>query len=138
MERSLKDYAGSWVLLYFYPKDDTPGCTKEACGLKSYTNQYKRRGITILGISADPVEKHKEFSKKYGLPFRLLSDETKQTIEAYGAWQEKSMYGKMYMGIVRMSYLIDPKGTIVKIYPDVDPERHAGEVLKDTEKLQQA
>jgi thioredoxin-dependent peroxiredoxin len=132
---SLKDERGKWVLIYFYPKDDTPGCTAEACGLRDAMADYRRAGCTVFGVSADSQAKHKKFADKYGLPFTLLSDETKETIQAYGAWQEKKFVGRTYMGIVRMSYLIDPDGNIVKIYPKVSPEEHAAEVLADIEGL---
>ena len=134
--RSLKEYAGRWVLLYFYPKDDTPGCTAEACGFRDLQDKLKERGVSVLGVSADPVEKHKTFAEKFALPFPLLSDPEKKMIEKYGAWGEKTFLGKTYMGIFRMSYLIDPKGKIAKVYEKVKAEEHAEEVLHDVDALQ--
>lgn len=127
----LSNYRGKWILLYFYPKDDTPGCTKEACSIRDNWSQFKKEGIKVFGVSKDSVKSHKKFEEKYNLPFTLLSDEDTEILQAYGAWQEKSMYGKKYLGIVRMSYLIDPKGHIAKIYSKVKPEEHAEEVLVD-------
>lgn len=124
-----------WLLLYFYPKDDTPGCTKEACGLRDWFGKYEKAGCRVVGISADSSASHEKFAKRYKLPFMLLSDEEKVAIQAYGVWQQKSFMGKKYMGIVRMSYLIDPKGNIAKVYPEVSPEEHAQEVLKDLAEL---
>lgn len=132
---SLSDFKGQWVLLYFYPKDDTPGCTKEACSIRDDYSAFGSLEAVVLGVSADSVESHKKFAEKFQLPFRLLSDPDKKMIEAYGAWGEKSMYGKKYFGITRMSYLIDPQGTIAKVYPKVKPELHALEVLKDLREL---
>lgn len=127
----LPDYLGQYVLLYFYPKDDTAGCTKEACMIRDDFPNFKKLKCKVLGISIDSVDSHKDFAKKYSLPFILLSDEKKKVVEKYGVWQEKSMYGRKYMGTVRNSYLIDPKGKIVKIYEKVNPATHAEEVLKD-------
>lgn len=128
---ALKDFKGKWVLLYFYPKDDTPGCTTEACSLSEGLPDFKKLSCVILGVSADSVESHKKFSDKYKLKFDLLSDESKKVIEKYGVWVEKSMYGKKYMGIERASFLIDPKGKIAKAYPKVSPAKHTAEVMKD-------
>ncbi len=127
----LKDYAGQWVLVYFYPKDDTPGCTKEACALRDNFPKFKKLKAVVLGISADSVKKHEKFAAKYELPFTLLADENKEVVEKYGVWAEKSMYGRKYMGILRTSFLIDPAGKIAKIYEGVKPELHAEEVLED-------
>lgn len=129
--RSLKDYAGKWVILYFYPKDDTPGCTKEACGFRDGFAKYKRAGIEVIGVSVDSVKKHAKFVEKYSLPFTLLSDEDKKIVEAYGVWGEKKFMGRTYMGTNRVSYLINPEGKIVKVYDKVKPEEHADEVLAD-------
>jgi thioredoxin-dependent peroxiredoxin len=134
-EHTLSDYLGKWVLLYFYPKDDTPGCTKEACGIRDNFAEYKKAGITVLGVSKDSVKSHKKFEKKYELPFTLLSDENKDVLKKYGVWQKKKMMGKEYMGTVRISFLINPEGKITKIYPKVKPEIHAKEVLADTKNL---
>jgi len=134
--RSLEDFAGKWLLLYFYPKDDTPGCTKEACGLRDAFAEYRKRGVEVVGVSCDSVKSHGKFAQKYELPFTLLADEDKAIVEAYGAWGEKSMYGKTYMGTFRMSYLIDPTGKIAKVYSKVKPELHAEEALNDLASLQ--
>lgn len=131
----LSGYKGKWVLLYFYPKDDTPGCTKEACVLRDSLPDFKKLKAVVLGISKDSVESHKKFAKKYGLPFTLLSDEDKQVIKKYGVWGKKSMMGKSYMGVRRTSFLISPVGKIVKVYKDVKPDKHAAEVLEDLQLL---
>jgi thioredoxin-dependent peroxiredoxin len=130
-----EEFRGSWVLLYFYPKDDTPGCTKEACGLRDAFGELKARGVTIVGVSVDGVKSHRKFADKYILPFTLLADEEKKIVHDYGAWQEKSMYGKTYMGTARVSFLIDPEGIVRKAYPKVKPEEHAREILNDIEGL---
>ena len=128
---ALKDYAGSWVLLYFYPKDDTPGCTIEACALRDHFPKFKKLKAAVLGVSVDPVKKHAKFVEKYELPFTLLADEKKEVVEAYGVWGKKKFMGREYMGTKRWSFLIDPEGKIAKIYEDVKPANHAEEVLKD-------
>jgi peroxiredoxin Q/BCP len=135
-KHSLKDYLGKWVLIYFYPKDDTTGCTIEA---KSVRDEYPRFGklkAAVLGISIDPVKSHDKFAKKYKLPFTLLADEEKKVVAKYGVWGEKSMYGRTYMGTLRTSFLIDPKGKIVKVYEKVKPAEHVAEVLADLKALQ--
>jgi len=119
--QSLADYAGQWVLLYFYPKDDTPGCTKEACAIRDSFPKFGKLKAKVLGVSADSVAKHKKFVDKYQLPFTLLSDESKDMIKAYGAWGEKKFMGRTYDGIFRTSYLIKPDGTIAKVYEKVKP-----------------
>lgn len=134
-EQSLSGSQGKWRLVYFYPKDDTPGCTKEACAITEIYDDYEALGVTVFGISKDSPQSHKKFAEKYSLPFRLLSDESTDTIQAYGAWKEKSMFGKKYMGIDRISYLIDPDGKVAKVYPKVSPADHAVEVLKDVKGL---
>lgn len=134
-EQSLKDYQGQWVLLYFYPKDDTPGCTKEACGIRDVWGDFKKAGIQVFGVSADSVAKHKKFAEKYSLPFTLLSDEEKGMLKAYKVWGKKKFMGREYMGIHRVSYLIDPDGKIAKVYPKVKPAAHAEEVLQDHKEL---
>jgi peroxiredoxin Q/BCP len=131
----LRDYADQWVLLYFYPKDDTPGCTVEACSIRDNWGAFKKAGVMVLGLSVDPVKKHKKFAEKYDLPFTLLSDEGKQTVKDYGVWGEKKFMGRTYLGIKRWSFLIDPKGKIAKIYEDVKPSEHAAEVLTDLKEL---
>jgi peroxiredoxin Q/BCP len=133
---TLSDYLHKWVLIYFYPKDDTPGCTKEACAIAEVYNDFEKLGVTVFGISKDSPKSHKKFAEKYQLPFTLLSDNTVTVAEAYESWQEKSMYGKTFMGMLRISYLVDPNGRITKVYPKVDPATHALEILKDIVELQ--
>ncbi len=128
---SLKDYAGQWVLIYFYPKDDTPGCTKEACALRDEFPTFGKLKAKIFGVSADTVASHKKFATKYKLPFTLLADPEKTMIESYGVWQKKKFMGREYMGIARSSFLINPEGKIEKIYEKVNPLTHADEVLAD-------
>lgn len=135
---SLSDYEGEWLLLYFYPKDDTPGCTKEACMLRDDFPQFQSLDAKVLGVSADSIESHRAFKSKYNLPFRLLSDPEKTTINAYGAWGRKKFMGKEYEGILRKSYLIDPEGKIAKVYESVKPLEHAAEVVRDLEELRRA
>ena len=132
----LSDYRGQWVLLYFYPKDDTTGCTKEACAIRDEMPNFKKLKLEVFGISADSVKSHKKFAMKYGLPFTLLSDEDKKVLNKYGVWAEKSMYGRKYMGTLRTSFLIDQKGKIAKVYERVKPEIHAKEVKNDVIILQ--
>lgn len=134
-KHSLKQYQGSWVLLYFYPKDSTPGCTIEAVGIKNAFAAYKRRGIVVLGVSADSEKSHLKFKEKHALPFTLLADTEKLVVQKYGVWQEKKLAGRTYMGIVRMSFLIDPEGVIRKVYEKVTPQSHAEEVLADVTKF---
>ncbi len=134
-KHSLSDYLGKWVLLYFYPKDDTPGCIKEACGIRDAFGDYKKAGITVFGVSGDSVESHKKFENKYSLPFTLLSDEKSKVLKLYGVWQEKNSFGKKRKGIVRTSFLINPKGKIAKVYKNVKPESHAQQVLDDLKNL---
>lgn len=128
---TLSQYKGKWVLVYFYPKDDTPGCTKEACAFRDTTTEYKKENIIVLGISMDSVESHKRFSEKYRLTFPLLSDPTTETIRAYGAWGEKKFMGKTFEGIKRVSFLINPNQTIAKEYVNVNVLIHAQEILRD-------
>jgi thioredoxin-dependent peroxiredoxin len=126
---SSSDFAGKKVVVYFYPKDDTPGCTKEACGFRDNYDDILQKGAVVIGISADDQKSHGKFKSKYDLPFYLLSDPEKEVIEAFGAWGEKSMYGKTYMGIMRSTFVIDEDGTIIKAWPKVKPADHAQEVL---------
>ncbi len=128
---SLKEYSGNWVLLYFYPKDDTPGCTKEACSIRDDFHNFKKLKCKVLAVSADTVKSHKRFEEKYDLPFPILADVEREVLAKYEALGEKSMYGKKFIGILRKSYLIDPTGKIRKIYSKVNPETHAEEVLVD-------
>ncbi len=132
----LSDYHGKWVIIYFYPKDDTPGCTTEACNFRDSFHELQAKGVVILGISKDSVKSHKKFAEKNNLNFPLLSDETKEVINAYHAWGEKKFMGKTYEGIRRTTYLINPKGEIVKTYENINPTIHAKEILKDLEELQ--
>lgn len=126
-----KQYAGTSVLMYFYPKDDTPGCTKEACAIAEVYKDFKKLGVTVLGVSKDSPKSHKKFALKYNLPFTLLSDESTEMIQAYGAWAEKKMMGKTFMGTLRVSYLIGADGKVAKVYPEVDPASHALQLLTD-------
>ena len=126
---SLEDLKGKKVILYFYPKDDTPGCTKEACGFRDALPAFSAAGAEVIGVSKDSAAKHDKFKAKYDLPFTLVSDEDGEICEAYGTWVEKSMYGRTYMGIQRASFLIDGSGTIVEVWPKVKVAGHAEEVL---------
>lgn len=126
---SLKDFKGKHVVLYFYPKDDTPGCTKEACGFRDAWKQFEKKGAVVLGVSPDSVKKHDKFVEKFDLPFTLLADVDKKIVEAYGVWGQKKFMGREYMGVFRVTFLIDPDGKIKKIWPKVKPEEHAAEVL---------
>ena len=132
---SLSDLKGKPVVLYFYPKDDTSGCTKEACNFRDEFPKFGKMKAEIIGISADSVESHKKFAQKYKLPFNLLSDEKKDVIEKYGVWQEKSMYGRKYMGIVRTTFIIDSSGKISKIFPKVKVDQHNEEVMEALKEL---
>ena len=132
---SLKDLKGKFVLLYFYPKDDTPGCTKEACTIRDNYSAFKKMDLVVLGVSADSPKSHAKFADKYKLPFPLLADEKKEVIEAYGVWAKKKFMGREYMGILRNSFLIGPDGKIAKIYEGVKPAEHAEEVLTDTKAM---
>jgi len=126
---SLKDLRGKKVVLYFYPKDDTPGCTKEACSFRDAYSKFKKRGITILGVSPDSEKSHQKFTTKYELPFTLLADTDHSIADAYGVYGEKKFMGRTYMGIHRTTFLIDEKGKIKKVFEKVKPEDHADEVL---------
>ncbi|MEJ2103146.1 MAG: thioredoxin-dependent thiol peroxidase [Ignavibacteriaceae bacterium] len=132
---SLSDLKGKPVVLYFYPKDDTSGCTKEACNFRDEFPKFGKMKAEIVGVSADSVESHKKFAEKYKLPFNLLSDEKKEVLEKYGVWQEKSMYGKKYMGIVRTTFIIDSAGKIQKIFPKVKVDTHNKEVMEALKEL---
>ncbi|OGG29305.1 thiol peroxidase [Candidatus Gottesmanbacteria bacterium RIFCSPLOWO2_01_FULL_46_9] len=134
-DRSLSDYMGKWVVLYFYPKDDTPGCTKEACSLRDAQGELQALGVQVLGVSKDSVSSHKQFHDKYQLNFPLLSDESKEVIIAYGAWGKKKFLGKEYDGTIRKTYLIDDQGEIRKVYESVNPFDHAAEILRDLKTL---
>jgi peroxiredoxin Q/BCP len=135
-ERSLDEFLGSWLIIYFYPKDDTPGCTKEACTIAEVYDEFQRTNAIVLGVSKDSPASHQRFKQKHQLPFTLLADESTDMTQAYGAWQEKSMYGRKYMGTARVTYIIDPDGKVAKVYPKVTPASHAGELLRDLKVLQ--
>ena len=126
----LKDFRGQKVVLYFYPKDDTPGCTKEACSFRDAFAQFKRRNIRILGVSVDSEASHSKFTAKYKLPFTLIADPDHAIADAYGVYGEKKFMGRTYMGVKRITYLIDEKGKIKKVFEKVKPEDHASEVLE--------
>ena len=126
---ALRDFKGKKVVLYFYPKDDTPGCTKEACSVRDGWSKFRRKGVAVLGVSVDDEKSHRKFSDKFSLPFPLLADTDKEIVKAYGVWGEKSMYGRKYMGTHRVTYLVDEKGKIAAVWPKVKPDAHAEEVL---------
>ena len=126
----LSDYAGKKVILYFYPKDNTPGCTKQACGFSERYPQFTEKGAVILGVSKDSVASHKRFEEKYGLAFTLLADPERKVIEAYDVWKEKKLYGKTYMGITRSTYVIDEEGTIIKTFEKANPATNAQDILE--------
>lgn len=126
---SLADFKGQNVILYFYPRDDTPGCTKEACAFRDDFAAFKKKGAVVLGVSPDSVKSHDKFVTKFQLPFTLLADEDKSIVQAYGVWGEKVFMGRKYLGTHRVTFLIGPNGIIKKIWPKVKPEEHAAEVL---------
>jgi peroxiredoxin Q/BCP len=127
---SLKDLKGKKVVLYFYPKDNTTGCTAEACDFRDSYSRIKRKGVVLLGVSPDPEKSHQKFIEKYDLPFPLIADTEKTIANAYGVWQEKSMYGRKYMGIVRSTFIIDENGKIMAVFPKVKVAGHVDEVLE--------
>ncbi|MEW6610710.1 MAG: thioredoxin-dependent thiol peroxidase [Patescibacteria group bacterium] len=133
---SFMDYRGKWVLLYFYSKDDMPGYTTEACGMRDLFPDFSRLNVIVLGVSVDSVESHRKFTDKYHLSFPLLSDEKKEVVKQYWVWGEKNVMGKKVIGTIRTSFIINPDGIIIKIYTHVKPEQHAQEVLMDLESLQ--
>ena len=126
---SLKDFLGKKVVLYFYPRDNTPGCTRQACAFAAAYEGFKAKDVVVIGISKDSVASHLKFAQKYDLPFILLSDPELQAIEAYGVWQEKKLYGKVSMGVVRTTFIIDEQGNIEKVMPKVKPDTNATEIL---------
>ena len=126
---SLADLKGRNVILYFYPRDDTPGCTKEACAFRDHFGEFTKKGAVVLGVSTDSVSSHQKFIEKFKLPFTLLADDEKKIVQAYGAWGEKTFMGRKYQGTHRVTFLIGPDGRIKKIWPKVKPEEHAAEVL---------
>ena len=127
---SLSDFLGKKVVLYFYPKDNTPGCTRQACAFAVAYSEFEKKNAVVIGISKDSVSSHEKFAGKYNLPFILLSDPKLQAIQAYGVWQEKKLYRKTSMGVVRTTFIIDEQGKIIKVMPKVKPDTHAAEVLK--------
>lgn len=128
-EVSLSQFAGKRVVLYFYPRDNTPGCTRQACGFAQNYGGFAQRDVVVIGVSKDSVASHLKFAQKYELPFVLLSDPDLEAIQAYGVWQEKKLYGKVSMGVVRTTYVIDPQGVIEKVMPKVKPDTNAAEIL---------
>ncbi len=131
----LQELKGHPIVLYFYPKDDTPGCTKEACSFRDANHQMQKRGVIVLGVSTDDVRSHQKFADKYGLPFPLLSDTDTAVSNRYGVYGEKNMYGKKHMGVNRATFLIDKDGIVRKVWPKVKPEGHADEVLEAVDTL---
>ena len=134
--RRLSDYAGQWVVLYFYPKDDTPGCTIEACEFRDANDTITERGADVWGISPQGAASKRAFSEKFGLPFTLLADEDHAVADAYGTWVEKQNYGKTYWGTARATFLIDPDGRVARVWPKVKAEGHAAQVLTALDELQ--
>lgn len=130
-EISLRDFKGKDVILYFYPKDDTPGCTKEACAFRDSIGDLQKEGAVVLGVSTDSVESHEKFREKYNLNFPLLSDETSDVVKMYGMWKEKNLYGRRTWGVVRGTYWIGRDGRVRKVYKKVDPVMHAAQILED-------
>ncbi len=134
-EHRLSDYSGQYVLIYFYPKDDTPGCTTEACSLRDNWEAFKKHNAVVLGISIDSVKSHEKFAAKFDLPFTILSDADKKVVELYGVWGLKKFMGRSYEGTVRSSFLVAPDGKLAAIYAKVKPAEHADQVLADIKKL---
>jgi peroxiredoxin Q/BCP len=128
-EISMSDFLGKKVVLYFYPKDNTPGCTRQACAFAGAYGEFQKRGVEVIGISKDSVASHVKFAEKYSLPFILLSDPDREAIEAYGVWQEKKLYGKLSFGIIRTTFIIDEQGIIEAVMPKVKPDTNAAEIL---------
>jgi len=126
---SLSDFLGKKVVVYFYPKDNTPGCTRQACAFAAAYNGFKEKDVVVIGISKDSVASHVKFAEKYNLPFILLSDPEKKAIEAFGVWQERKLYGKLGFGVTRATFIIDEQGTIIKVMPKVKPDTNAQEIL---------
>ena len=128
---TLSDFRGTKVVLYFYPKDNTPGCTRQACAFAGLYREFEKKGVKVVGVSKDSVSSHVKFAEKYGLPFTLLSDPELEAIRAYGVWQEKKLYGKVSMGVVRTTFIIDENGIIEKVMPKVKPDTNASEILTE-------
>jgi peroxiredoxin Q/BCP len=131
----LSDFKGETVVLYFYPRADTPGCTTQACGIRDRSDEYAEAGVKVIGVSPDKPEAIKKFDDKYGLGFTLLGDVDHKVAEKYGAWGEKSMYGKKYMGMLRSTFIVDPKGKVARVFPKVQPKKHDALVLKALDEL---
>jgi len=132
--RKLSDFLGQYVILYFYPKDDTPGCSKEACNFRDDYSAYQQAGVVILGVSPDSVKSHAKFKQKFSLPFPLLADEGHKVCDLYGVWGPKKFMGKSYEGALRTTFLIDPHGQIARVYENVRPAEHSAEILKELQK----
>ena len=132
---TLSDYRGQWVLIYFYPRDNTPGCTAEACAIRDQFPDFESLNIKVFGISTDSAKKHAKFAQKYALLFTLLADEEKEVVKCYGVWKPKKFMGREFLGTLRHSFLIDPEGRIAKVYDKVKPAQHAAEVLADRQAL---
>ena len=128
---SLSDYLGKKIVLYFYPKDNTPGCTRQACAFAGLYGEFEKKGVQVIGVSKDSIASHVKFAEKYDLPFILLSDTELEVIKAYGVWQEKKLYGKVSMGVVRTTFVIDENGMIEKVMPKVKPDTNAAEILAE-------
>jgi thioredoxin-dependent peroxiredoxin len=135
-KHKLSDYKEAWLLIYFYPKDNTPGCTTESCSLRDSFPNLRKLDLEVIGVSPDSIESHRKFADRFDLPFTLLSDTEKTMLNDYEVWAEKSMYGKTYWGVLRTSFLIAPGGKIAKIYEKVKPADHADEIAKDLKRLQ--
>ena len=131
---SLNDFAGKKLILYFYPKDNTPGCTAESCNLNENYDSWLEQGYEVVGVSPDSVKSHKKFAEKYGLRFNLIADTEKEILQAYGAWGEKSMYGKKYMGVLRTTFVIDENGVIQEVFEKVKTKDHTNQILKTINK----
>ncbi len=136
VSHTLSKLMGTWVLIYFYPKDDTPGCTKQACDIRDSWGEFTKRGCIVLGISTDGEKSHKKFEEKYKLPFILLADTEKEVVRAYHVWAPKKFMGREFLGTLRTSFLVNPEGKIAKVYENVKAALHAEEVLKDLTELQ--
>lgn len=134
----LSDYQGRWLVLYFYPKDDTPGCTKEACSFRDEQATLKKLGAVVLGVSTDDTKSHAKFAEKFNLNFPLLADPSAEMIKSYGAWGKKNLYGKEYEGVLRQTVIVDPKGNVARVWEKVKPEDHALEVAEALRELQKA
>jgi peroxiredoxin Q/BCP len=134
-QMGLRNFKGRWIILYFYPKDDTPGCTTEACGFRDGMAPLTAEGAVVLGVSTDPLTSHDKFRAKHNLNFPLLSDETSDVVKMYGAWKEKNLYGRRSWGVARMTYIIGPDGKVKKVYRKVKADGHAAEVLADLREL---